>query len=241
MVPGAAVHLMQRGNNRSDCFFTVDDRKFYLFHLARLLPRSRCQLHAYCLMTNHVHLLVTAHEAQSCAKLMQPLGQLYAQYVNKTYRRTGSLWEGRFKSCLVQSELYLLTCYRYIELNPVRARLATTAGDYLWSSFRSNARGEACDFLTPHDEYLRLGRTVDERQAVYRDTLGSFGADARFDEIRQATQAGYVVGDSGFKNAMARIVGRRVQAGSPGRPAGRARQERGRDSSSPEKRGLSLI
>jgi putative transposase len=134
---------------------------------------------------------------------MKALGQLYAQYVNKTYGRTGSLWEGRFKSCLVQSGVYLLTCYRYIELNPVRARLASSAGEYSWSSFRSNACGEACDFLTPHDEYLRLGRSADERQAVYRDTLGSLAAETRFEEIRHATQAGYVVGDSHFKSARA--------------------------------------
>jgi putative transposase len=229
MLAGAAVHLMQRGNNRADGFFCDDDRRFYLFHLARLLPRARCQLHAYCLMTNHVHLLVTGHEVTSCAKLMKDLGQLYAQYINKTYRRTGSLWEGRFKSCLVQSEIYLLTCYEYIELNPVRARLAATAGEYPWSSFRTNAGSEACGFITPHAEYLRLGRTTDERRAVYRDTFGTLGAQARFDEIRQATNAGYVAGDARFKSAMVRMVGRRVQAGSPGRPRARTRPERSAD------------
>ncbi|HEX7054420.1 MAG TPA: transposase [Burkholderiales bacterium] len=225
MLPGAAVHLMQRGNNRADCFFCDDDRRFYLVHLARLLPAARCDLHAYCLMTNHIHLLVTAHEMQSCARLMHRLDQLYAQYINKTYRRTGSLWEGRYKSCLVQTEVYLLTCYQYIELNPVRARLAATAADYAWSSFRSNGCGDACDFVVPHGEYLRLGRSAEERRAAYRDTLGSLGVEARFDEIRQATNAGYVAGDAGFKSAMARMVGRRVQAGTPGRPSVRAREQ----------------
>lgn len=225
MLPGAAVHLLQRGNNRTDCFFSLEDRRFYLFHLARLLPRARCALHAYCLMSNHVHLLVTGHEANSCSKLMKHLGELYAQYVNKTYGRTGSLWEGRFKSCLVQSEGYLLTCYRYIELNPVRARLAPSAAEYPWSSFRVNACGEVCDLVTPHPEFLRLGRSPEERQAVYRDTFGGLDAETRFDEIREATNAGYVAGDAGFKNAIGRIVGRRVQAGSPGRPRARTRTE----------------
>src|SRR5690348_8402252 len=116
MLAGTAVHLIQRGNNRAPCFFSDEDRKFYLFHLARLLPRARCALHAYCLMTNHVHLLATPQEIDSCATLMKSVGQLYTQYVNRTYGRTGTLWEGRFKSCLVQRERYVLTCYRYIEL-----------------------------------------------------------------------------------------------------------------------------
>ena len=124
MLAGVAVHVIQRGNNRGPCFFRHEDRAFYLFHLGRMLPRSRCSLHAYCLMTNHVHLLVTAEQPSGCGLLMKSIGQLYAQYVNKTYKRTGSLWEGRFKSCLVQSEEYVLACYRYIELNPVRADLA---------------------------------------------------------------------------------------------------------------------
>jgi REP-associated tyrosine transposase len=202
IVAGATVHLIQRGNNRAQCFFTTEDRQFYLFHLARLLPRAKCALHAFCLMTNHVHLLVTAHEIDSCATLMKSLGQLYAQYVNKTYGRTGALWEGRFKSCLVQSEHYVVTCYRYIELNPVRAGL----------------------FLDPHTEYLRLGSEPAERQAVYRDTFGTHDA-ARFDEIRQATIAGYVAGDDQYKRAIARVVGRRVERGEPGRPALPARDE----------------
>ena len=221
---------MERGNNRSDIFFATKDREFYLFHLARLLPRARCELHAFCLMTNHVHLLVTGHEAKSCSALMKGIGQLYAQYINKKYRRTGSLWDGRFKSCLVQSERYLLTCHRYIELNPVRAGLVQSAADYQWSSFRANAHGNACDILTPHEEYLRLARAPAERHAFYRE-LFALPSEAEFDEIRQATQAGYVVGDAAFKSAMERMVGRRVQAGSPGRPRAQ----------SPEKRGLSLI
>jgi len=218
MVAGAAVHLIQRGNNRAACFFAPEDRRFYLFHLARLLSRARCALHAFCLMTNHVHLLVTAHEADSCAELMKRLGQLYFQYVNKTYGRIGHLWEGRFKSCLVQAEGYLLACHRYIELNPVRAGVVASAARYPWSSFRANAHGDACDFLTPHTEYLALGSSPEERRAVYRDSFGSLNAEAEFDEIRRATSAGYVFGGAQFKSAMARMLGRRVQRGRPGRP-----------------------
>src|SRR4051812_25360497 len=121
MLPDVPVHVIQRGNNRAACFASDEDRSFYLFHLERSLGRFDCILHAYCLMTNHVHLLMTAREQHSCASLMKHIGQLQSQYANRTYNRTGSLWESRFRSCLVQSEDYLLTCYRYIELNPVRA------------------------------------------------------------------------------------------------------------------------
>src|SRR5467141_1230923 len=130
MLAGVPVHVIQRGNNRAQCFVNDEDRDFYLFHLARGLGRFGCRLHAYCLMTNHVHLLLTPKGAESCAALMKHIGQLHSQYFNKRYGRTGSLWEGRFRSCLVQSERYLLACYRYIELNPVRASLVIHRGDY---------------------------------------------------------------------------------------------------------------
>ena len=130
MLAGLPVHITHRGNNRQRCFYEECDRAFYLFHLLRLLPHAQCALHAYCLMSNHVHLLVTPATGESCARLMKGIAQLHTQYVNRTYRRTGTLWEGRFHSCLVQSENYLLTCYTYIELNPVDAGLCDHPEDY---------------------------------------------------------------------------------------------------------------
>lgn len=126
VLAGTPLHVTHRGNNRQRCFYEDCDRAFYLFHLRRLLPNTQCALHAYCLMTNHVHLLLTPVTVSSCARLMQTLAQLHTQYVNRTYGRTGSLWEGRFHSCVVQSEEYLLTCYRYVERNPVDAGLCAT-------------------------------------------------------------------------------------------------------------------
>jgi REP element-mobilizing transposase RayT len=123
MLPGVAVHVIQRANNRAACFAADEDRAFYLFHLGRMLMRTACNLHAYCLMGNHVHLLLTPENMAACSHLMKGIGQLYSQYVNKLYKKSGHLWEGRFKSCLVQSEQYVLACYRYIELNPVRAEI----------------------------------------------------------------------------------------------------------------------
>jgi REP-associated tyrosine transposase len=216
MLPGVAIHAIQRGNNRGTCFFREEDRSFYLFQLARTLPRARCALHAYCLMDNHIHLLVTAEAVDGCARLMKSIGQLYAQYANKTYKRCGNLWEGRFKSCLVQSEEYVLACHRYIELNPVRAGLVKRAYEYPWSSYCANAKGDESPLLTAHEEYLRLGRTPSERQAAYRDLFGLVPVD-QLEEIRCATNSGYVLGTPTFKATMARVLGRRVEKGVPGR------------------------
>jgi putative transposase len=224
MLPGVAVHVIHRGNNRADCFFREEDRAFYLFHLNRLLPTLDCQLHAYCLMSNHLHLLLTARKATGCGLLMKGIAQLYAQYVNKTYRRSGYLWESRFKSCLVQSEGYVLSCYRYIELNPVRAGLARRPDEYRWSSYAANAKGEGSSLIKPHEEYVALGRDAHERQAVYRELFGSLLTAGQLDEIRSATNGGYALGSPAFKRTVSKAVGRRAEKGAAGRPvrAGKA-------------------
>ena len=221
MLPGIAVHVVQRGNNQSDCFLAQEDREFYLFHLGKLLPRARCRLHAFCLMTNHVHLLLSADQGDGCAQLMKGIGQLHAQYINKRYGRSGYLWQGRFKSCLVQSEDYVLACYRYIELNPVRAGIARRPDEYRWSSYAANATGEPQDMISPHEQYERLGRVPAERQAIYRDLFGEIQQPKRLDEIRAATRGGYALGDAAFRQAMAIALGRRVETGPAGRPVQR--------------------
>jgi putative transposase len=218
MLAGLPVHVIQRGNNRGPCFVDDEDRNFYLFHLGRYLGRFECELHAYCLMTNHVHLLLTPKGAESCAALMKHIGQLHSQYFNKRYKRTGSLWEGRFRSCLVQSERYVLACYRYIELNPVRAGIIVHPRDYAWSSYRDNAVGEPAELVTPHPEYLALGTTAAERQQVYAGLFGSIADGGRLEEIRAATNGGYALGDEFFKRTITRALGRRVEKGRPGRP-----------------------
>src|SRR5271165_6570053 len=134
MMAEQPVHVIQRGHNRDACFFDPADYRFYLEQLAALSAQTGCAVHAYCLMTNHVHLLLTPATASGCGALMKHLGQRYAQHVNRTYRRSGTLWEGRFRSCLTQSEHYLLACQRYVELNPVRAGMVRDPGDYAWSS-----------------------------------------------------------------------------------------------------------
>jgi putative transposase len=217
MLAGAAVHVVHRGNNRAPCFLSDEDRGFYLHHLGRNLARCGCLLHAYCLMDNHVHLLLTTAQASGCALLMKSVAQLYARYFNKTHRRTGYLWEGRFKSCLVQAEQYVLNCYRYIEMNPVRASIVRTAAEFPWSSFRANAYGEASPLIAPHPEYQQLGRTRPERQAIYRDLFGTAAGTPLLEQIRRATNGGFVLGDSAYRSSVARTLGRRVAPSAPGR------------------------
>ncbi len=154
--PGVAQHIVQRGNNRQICFSCEEDFSNYLTWLAEYPEKFGMDIHAYVLMTNHAHILTTPQNEDSISKTMQSLGRQYVRYFNHSYRRSGTLWEGRYKSCLVQTERYLLECYRYIELNPVRAGMMDDPADYRWSSYRDNGLGQSGFRLTPHDEYLRL-------------------------------------------------------------------------------------
>lgn len=215
---GIPWHIIQRGNNRCACFYTEDDYRVYLNQLTLQADRFGCAIHAYCLMTNHVHLLLTPEHASSPSLMMKHLGQYYVQYINRTYERTGTLWEGRFKSCLAQDDRYVLTCYGYIELNPVRALIASSPEVYQWSSFRCNGLGETNRMITPHADYIGLGASSGERCQSYFNRVVSQIDEDSVRKIRQATQGNYVLGDSGFEEEMALALGRRVKRGTAGRP-----------------------
>jgi len=219
-VPGIPWHIIQRGNNRSVCFHAEDDYQRYLDELADLSGRFGCAVHAYVLMTNHVHLLLTPEKADSAALLMKHLGQRYVQYVNRSYGRSGTLWEGRFRSCLTQREDYVLACYRYIELNPVRAAMVRHPRDYRWSSYAANAEGKGLAWLKPHEQYLALGRVGEARREAYRGLFKAHVDEHRLDEIRQATNGNFVLGGKRFQAQIARMLKRRVVRGQAGRPAG---------------------
>ena len=175
-LPGIAWHVVRRGNDRQPCFADAADYLHYRQELGEAALKHGCHLHAYVLMTNHVHLLVTPHEAGATSRMMQAIGRRYVGAFNGRYRRTGTLWEGRFKSALVDSTDYLLTCYRYIELNPVRAGMVAALGDYRWSSHRRNAHGAHEPRITPHAAYLSLGSTL---QSASRPTVPSSKARPR--------------------------------------------------------------
>jgi putative transposase len=217
VVPGVALHVVQRGVDRRDCFAHDSDYFVYLSNLRELAAHKKCALHAYCLMTNHVHLLITPKDAQSCATMMRDLGQRYVSYFNRRYGRTGTLWEGRFRSCLVDSAQYAIACHRYIERNPVRAGMVTTASAYPWSSYSSNA-GERIDpSLTPHNEYLALGLVTASRIAAYRGLFDDADEPGFLGAIRDATNSGYatLIGDE-LKQRLATISARPLARGKPG-------------------------
>src|SRR5687768_15698814 len=166
--PGLSLHVVQRGINRQQCFFADSDYQAYLQYLGRFAREFDCEVHAYCLMSNHAHLLLTPHRQDSCALLMKNVGQHYVQKVNRRLERTGTLWEGRFKSCVVGSESYVLACYRYIELNPVRAGMVDAPGKYPWSSYLANAECQVNNMVTPHPVYEALSAHREQRASAYR-------------------------------------------------------------------------
>jgi putative transposase len=212
------MHLVQRGINREPCFFAEEDYHCYLHWLQKSAADWHCAIHAYVLMTNHVHLLITAERPDGPARLMQSLGRRYVQYINRAYRRSGSLWEGRYKSSAVQAEAYLFTCMRYIELNPVRAGMVSDPAHYRWSSYRYNGLGQADERLVAHPLYQSLGHNAEERRASYRALFRSeLDADA-IGDIRLALTQSQHLGDDRFAERICARVGVRRAKPARGRP-----------------------
>ena len=192
---GVPLHIIQRGHNRDPCFFAETDRLVYLSMLQECAAKVRCAIHAYVLMTNHVHLLISLPEPAAGGWMMKVLSQRYVQYVNRRYRRIGTLWQGRYRSCLVENACYFLTCQRYIELNPVRAAMVSHPGAYHWSSYAANAEGVANPLITPHDVYLQLGQEPHQRQANYRELFTEEIDDDILSLLRRATNGNSTIAD----------------------------------------------
>ncbi|MCH7982074.1 MAG: transposase [Proteobacteria bacterium] len=211
-------HIIQRGNNRQACFFSTEDYRVYLKSLLLAAQKYDCFIHAYVLMTNHVHLLATGTTLGAVSLMMQSLGRRYVRYVNAAHRRTGTLWEGRFRSSLVDSERYLFACYRYIEMNPVRASIVTTPGDYPWSSFGYNASGVSDSLITAHKCYTALADTHAVRRKVYRNLFERPVDDDEIKAIRAHVKQGRVLGSERFQAQVKAALNRRVELSRPGRP-----------------------
>ena len=211
VLSGHPQHVIQRGNNRDVIFIAKEDYQFYLEKLRDGCEKYSCDIHAYVLMTNHVHLLITPHAENGIAKLMQYIGRYYVQYFNHQYRRTGTLWEGRYKATLLDSERYLLTCYRYIELNPVRADMVVQPGDYPWSSFVFNAMGKSDIVVTPHDLYLHLGKDNASRQEAYLELFDRDLGEKTLSDIRQATNRSWLLGSDHFCENIKPLINRQMQ------------------------------
>ena len=183
------LHVTQRGVDRCPTFLCADDFAFYLCALREASTESRCRIHAYVLMTNHVHILLTPAETTAAARMMRSLGRRYVPYFNGRYRRTGTLWEGRYRSALVGSTAYLFACSRYIEMNPVRAGMVADPADYVWSSFHSNARGEDDPIVSPHPEHAALGDGRESQCGAYRALFASELTASAVAAIRTAQRA----------------------------------------------------
>ncbi len=211
VLPGHPQHIIQRGNNRNVIFIAKEDYQFYLEKLRDGCEKYSCHIHAYVLMTNHVHLLLTPHTENGIGKLMQYIGRFYVQYFNRKYQRTGTLWEGRYKATLIDSEQYLLTCYRYIELNPVRAGMVSQPGDYSWSSFACNAMGKLDIVITPHDLYLHLGKDHVTMQKAYAELFDNELCEKTLSEIRQATNKSWLLGSDKFCESIKPLINRQMQ------------------------------
>jgi putative transposase len=212
------LHVIQRGNDRQAIFFDDGDYACYRRLLAEAARHHGCAVHAYVLMTNHVHLLLTPSVGDGPSRLMQWLGMRYVRHVNRTYRRTGTLWEGRFRAAPIESEGHLLACYRYIELNPVRARMVAGPGDYPWSSYRAHAEGAADPVVTDHVLFGALGATAAERRAAYRALFREVLDEAWIADLRAATNGGWALGSARFKAQIAAASGRRAAPLPKGRP-----------------------
>ena len=215
-IPNIPQHVIQRGNNRQACFFDDADHAFYLDKLKDYAKKYKVSVHAYVLMTNHVHLLLTPETATGVSQLMQALGRVYVLYINKTYNRTGTLWEGRFKSTLVDNELYFLRVSRYIELNPVRANMVADPAQYPWSSYQANALGKKIALITPHVMYMALGNDEKMRESAYMTLFQESLSDKLIEEITECTLKGWAIGNEQFKQQIEAQTNRRASSSGHG-------------------------
>lgn len=217
-VPGVPLHIVQRGNNRSACFFSDLDRRLYLKCLAEASVARGCEIHGYVLMSNHVHLLITPRQPGAASAMIQDVGRRYVRNINSIHQRTGTLWEGRFKSSLIDSERYLFTCHRYIELNPVRAGIVQRPGDYPWSSHAHYADGISNRLLTPHRLFNELGTSASARMSAYRAMFGDVIPEADLEHLRFTVNKGWALGSDRFIDDMQRALGRALRPPRRGRP-----------------------
>jgi putative transposase len=222
------LHIIQRGNDRMACSRQEGDYLVYLALLRQASEKFACAVHAYCLMTNHIHLLVTPGSSDGCAALMHGLAHRYAHYFNRKHQRTGTLWDGRYRSCLVESSSYVLACYRYIELNPVRAGMVSHPQAYQWSSYAANSGARTDQLLSPHAEFAAIG------SAAYVSLIKEAVEPALLVQIREATNGGYPLATEPFKSELGAVTGRRIGPGRAGRPVKAAAERKSKSEPDPD-------
>lgn len=217
-LPGHPIHVIQRGNNREKIFFAPTDAQKYLDWLREGASEHGLAVHAYVLMTNHVHLLVSPETAHALPRAMRHVNWRYSRHINDTQSRTGSVWEGRYRASLIEADSYYFACSRYIEMNPVRAGMAATPAAYRWSSYKANAEAKTDPLVTAHALYTSLGSGPAERAGAYRGLFEGALPDAALGAIRDAINGGWPLGGSGFTALAGRHAGRPLTQRTRGRP-----------------------
>jgi len=217
-VAGTANHVIQRGNNKDVVFFEEEDYRQYLTILNEAATKHGVKIHAYILMTNHIHLLATADTTHGISQMMQQIGRFYVPYINFKYKRTGTLWEGRFKSSLVSDDIYVLACMRYIEMNPVRAQMVKAPQDYKWSSYHTNVRGAYDPVIMEHISYKGLAKSKKNQQEKYRDLFLEHLDAKVLTNIRNCAQTGTPLGNNKFKSQIESKLKIKVGYNTRGRP-----------------------
>lgn len=220
-LPGYPHHVIQRGNNRQPIFLDAADRAHMLALLAEYAPAFKVAIHAYVLMDNHLHLLVTPETADGLPKLMQAVGRRYVRYFNDRHGRTGTLWEGRYRSTVIETERYLLTCMAYIDLNPVRAGMVAQAGDHVGSSHAHYVGLRQDKLITPHPLWWTLGNTPFAREAAYAELVHAGVGAADQTALTASALRGWALGGPDFAAHLQTLTARRTRPQRPGRPAGR--------------------
>ncbi|MFL0796418.1 MAG: transposase [Cellvibrionaceae bacterium] len=217
-LPNIPVHIVQRGQSRDPVFFEAQDYATYAYWVSEAAKRYNVSVHAFVLMTNHIHLLITPLDGDSVSRFMQFIGRRYVPYINHKYGRSGSIWEGRYKASLVQAEEYFLTVMRYIELNPVRAGMVASPGHYRWSSFCHNIGVRDIGFIDFHEAYEQLGRTKEARCRAYGELFSVHIDGASMRCISEAWQSGTPLGNEYFKDKIEKQLSKKVGQARRGRP-----------------------
>ena len=217
-LPGYPHHVIQRGNNRQAIFACPADYRVMLDLLEENAKKFDVLVHAYVLMSNHLHLLATPQAADGLPKMMQAVGRSYVRYFNDTQKRSGTLWEGRYKSTVIQADRYLLACMVYIDLNPVRAGLVMQPQDYLWSSYLHYLGVRTDRLITPHALYWELGNTPFAREAAYAELVQSGINPVQQAALTDATLSGWALGGPDFVADLQKRTERRVAKSGAGRP-----------------------
>jgi putative transposase len=211
VLPGMPHHVIQRGTDRCTIFRDNRDFRFLLSLLRDGSDESRCDIHTYVLMTNHIHLLLTPHGEDALSKMMQGVGSRYVQYFNNKYGRTGALWQGRYRAVTVDTERYFLVCSRYIELNPVRAGLVQAPRDYPWSSYEHHVLGRTDPLIRDHPVFESLGCTLRGRCSAYAEMFENQLDETTLSAVREATNKGWPVGDQAFRERVEAMSRRRAR------------------------------